>query len=432
MAKGTTAVVMTTSQQESPEQIVMEFFQQGIPITETPRDVALKKSNAAIKTVSALGLLEQKVIDACIFVARPKILTQGLHAVDMDYFKWLLSFNSKNNDYLKKSITKVQQTLIQINIYDDKNPDKDFWHSTPFIYDVSFSGGKVFFRVPESLHQNIADPKTWTLLSFRIKNKFTSVYAYTLYQRCRSDQFRGATDWWTVDDFREIMNSGQPDLYTKFQDLQKRVIKPAVEQINKFSDILVTPDFRRRGRTITHIRFLIETNPAVGTNIDEKERLPAGLFDTLKNQFGLANSQIDELAVDYDPSYLADKVEFTRFRMTKQTIGRPDLYLIKALKEDLRFNAADSAALDKQRKALEVVEAKADMEKGAELIGARNMEAIEAFNQLDKEQQQAIIEAFQASSFYDPVRKMKGMEFSLDRPLVRSTFVRYLLEVRGA
>jgi len=431
MAMSSSKAILPTATHETPEQIVFEFFQEGIPITETPRDVALKKSNAVIKTVTPLSLLDHKIIDACIFVARPKVLTQGLHVVDLDYLKWLISFNSKNNEYLKKAFTKIQQTLIQINIIDDKNPEKDLWHSTQLLYDVTITNGKLLFRVPESLQKNIADPKTWTLLSFRIKNKFTSVYAYTLYQRCRLDQFRDTTNWMTVDEFREIMNPGQPGLYTKFQDLQKRVIKPAVEQINEFSDILVTADYKRRGRAITDIRFIIEKNPALDLELDEKDRLPKDIYDSLK-AFGLANSQIDEFATTYDIPYLAEKIEFTRFRMTKRGIPRPDKYLLKALEEDLRFTATDLEAIEQQRKATEMAEAKVVVKKEssreADARIAAEMQTIGAFNELDAAGKQAVIEAFKGTEAFATLKKLKlGHDVDLDKPsVVRTRFVEFL------
>lgn len=431
MASSSSKAILPTATHETPEQIVFEFFQEGIPITETPRDVALKKSNAVIKTMTPLSLLDHKIIDACIFVARPKVLTQGLHVVDLDYLKWLVSFNSKNNEYLKKAFTKIQQTLIQINIIDDRNPEKDLWHSTPLLYDVSITNGKLYFRVPETLQKNIADPKTWTLLSFRIKNKFTSVYAYTLYQRCRLDQFRDATNWMTVDEFREIMNPGQAGLYTKFQDLQKRVIKPAVEQINEFSDIMVTADYKRRGRTITDIRFIIEKNPALDLELDEKDLLPKDIYDSLK-EFGLANSQIDEFATTYDIPYLAEKIEFTRFRMTKQKIQRPDKYLFKALEEDLRFTATDLQAIEEQRKATEMAEAKIIVQqentREADARIAAEMRAIETFNALDLAGKQAVLDAFKSTTAFTSLKKLKlSQDVDLDKPsMVRTRFVEFL------
>jgi hypothetical protein len=411
-----------TANQELPTQIVIDFFTHGIPITSAPKDIVLKKSNAAIRVLSSLSLLERKIIDACFYIARPKMTESNIHTADMEYFKWLISFNSQNRDHLKKSITKIQQTLIQINIVDEANPTKDFWHSTNFLYDVSITNGQIYFRIPESIRQSLLNPKSWTYLSFRIKNRFTSEYAYILYERCRAAQFMGATEWWTIDEFRAVMNAS--NIYSAFQDLQKRVIKPGIEQINALSDIFVIADYKTKGRTKTHIRFIIEVNPNVKKFTEEKEKLPSALFETLKNTFGLSNSQIDEVA-EYPLEYLSEKIEFTLFRMHKgkKRIDRPDSYLLKALREDLRFNESD-------RKSIAVApttirNGSDDQTSKDSASYADHLTAFERF--MSPEQKEAIINEFTNSESFMAIKSfVGGKKFSLTNPMVRAAFGKYL------
>lgn len=422
----TPAPLAPTATHELPDQLVMEFFSQGIPITHAPKDVVLKKSNAAIKMVSSLGLLELKIIDACLFIAKPRMLDNVLHSADLEYFKWLVSFNSQNRDHLKKSISKIQQTLIQINIINEAKPSEDLWHSTVLLYDVSITGGRIYFRVPESVRQPLVNPQSWTFLSFRIKNRFTSEYAYRLYERCRADQFKGATDFWEVDDFRKLMNVA--DLYQKFQDLHKRVIKPAVDQINEHSDIYITPDFRVRGRTKTHIRFIIEENPNAVKFVEEREKLPVEIFEALKKEFGFSNTEIDDVA-EYPLDYLAEKIEFTRYRMktAKTPIRRPNLYLLKALKEDLQFNVSEIERIksdEHQQKSLLAQEAGKE-ESRAET--SKNREVFEAFMGLSETEQAPIIEAFKASPFFESIRAFaSGDKFSLKSTIVKTNLIQFL------
>lgn len=427
MKKNLDLAIARTATQELPTQIVIDFFASGIPITQAPKDVVLKKSNAAIRMISTLGLLERKIIDVCVFIAGAKMNESHLHSADLDYFKWLLSFNSNNHLHLKKAITNIQQTLIQINIMDELSPDKDFWHSTNFLYDVSISGGKIFFRIPESIRQPLMDPKTWTYLSFRIKNRFTSEYPYTLYERCRADQFRGATDWWTIAEFRAIMNV--VDIYSQFQDLHKRVIKPSVKQINEYSDIYITPDYQARGRTKTHIRFVIEENPNVAKFAEDKERLPTAIFEELK-KFGLSNSQIDMVA-EYPLDTLIEKIEFTQYRIknAKTRIDRPDAYFLKALREDLRFNTNELAlfASEKEEKSRQAADITLQQEKKSQTD--KNAAELEAFKSLNETEQQMLIDEFESSDHYEPIKMfLTGKKFTLRSPMVRTAFVKFLQE----
>lgn len=422
--------VKVTANQELPNQYVMDFFNQGIPITQAPKDVVVKKSNAAIKMISSLGLLELKIIDACYYVARPNMIDKALHSVDMEYFKWLLSFDSKNKEHLKRSITKIQQTLIQINTLDVNDPDKDFWFSTPFLYDVSITQNRIFFRIPEGLHEPLVNPRSWTYLSFRIKNIFTSEYAYRLYERCRADQYKNATDWWGIDEFRLMMNASNQ--YPKFQDLNKRVIKMATDQINDHSDIYVTPDYQTRGREKTHIRFLIETNPNVETMTDDKN-MPADVYETLKKEFGFSNSEIEKVA-EYDLHYLAEKIDFARYRIktSKTKIGRPNLYLLSVLREDLRFNTGEIANFEKEEQIQKSLQIKNDKHKAENEDIKKSMSPLDQFFKLPENEQELIVDEFKSSPYFDTVRAGLGRKkFSLDSLVVKAELLKFLNERGG-
>lgn len=424
-----TGVVSPTSKEELPSQIVMDFFNQGIPITQAPKDVALKKSNAAIKMNSSLGLLELKIIDASLFIAKPQISENVLHSTDIEYFKWLLNFNSKNHDHLKRAITKIQQTLIQISIVDSKDPTKDVWHSTSFIHDVTIANGRIYFRVPESLRQPLADPHSYTYLSLKIKNTFTSEYAYRLYERCKADQFKGgATEWWTIDEFRKLMNT--TDLYPDFKEFNRRVIKAAMQQINEHSDIYVTDIYQTQGRTKTHIRFIIEDSPNLVKFALDKEKMPSEIFNSLKDEFGFSNTQIDDVA-KYPLEYLAQKIEFTRYRIktAKNPINRPDAYLLKALKEDLRFNESEIEKFEIEKKQVDIRVAEETKKQEQKVEVKKRNEQLEAFYELSAPEKEALLANFKASHYAEPIKKaLRGKNFSIENPMVKIEFVKFLSE----
>lgn len=419
-------VVSPTSSQELHDQIVLDFFNRGIPIIEAPEDIVLRKSNAAIKMVSPLGLLELKIIDACLFVAKDRMLDNVMHSTELEYFKWLLSFNSQNREHLKKAITKIQQTVIQINIIDDAQPEKDVWHSVVMLPEVGIANGRIYFRISESLRKSLMNPNSWTMLSFRIKNRFTSEYPYRLYERCRANQFRGTTDWWEINDFRKEMNV--VDQYPMFQDLNKRVIKPAVDQINEHSDIFITPNYKTRGRSKTHIQFIIEENPNTAKFVEEREKLPAEVFDALKKEFGFSNSEIDSVA-GYPLDYLAQKIEFTRYRMktAKNPINRPNLYLLKALKDDLQFNATEVAKFKNEQQEQQSYQAEEVKKQEKRVKSTKKNELLTAFVGLPENEQERVIETFKKSDFYKPIRNfVKEGEISVENPLIKAAFIQFL------
>lgn len=416
------------------DQLVLQFFESGVAITKSPKEISYKKANAVIKTVAALGLLELKVIDACYFIARNNLLDDTAYVAKLDYFKWLINYNSKNNDYLKNAITKIQQTLIQLNVIDHNNPETEFWLSTNYIYEVAITSRNIYFGIPETVRKQLADPQTYTMLSLRIKNRFKSEYAYKIYDRCRLDAYRGATDWILLPELREITNAGELSLYPEFKEYKRRVLDIAVKQINEFSDILISVDFKRTGKFVTHIKFIIEENPNYHGS-PEREFLPPDVFNDLKDIFGLSNSDINVIAAEHSVENIKSKIEFTKYRMTLKDIPRPDAYFLKALREDLRLTPNDLAKINDNTKKVKEKEKQAVLLEEKKEIDTKRFDRLHQYLAMDKDNKASILEQFLASSWFTNVsrfaknKKASDMIEDTKNNVIKTAFIDFINEL---
>ena len=165
------------------QQAAFDFYAlaPGTSITEIADPVRLKKNNAAIYVQnSSFNLVTRRMINACMYIARPNILTKDRHEVDLDYFLFLCNFNSRNVRHLREEFRKILTTPIEAAILDAGNPERDLWHGTPLLYDITLGRGKISFRVPESLRNSIHHPETYTYLSLRTLANISSQYAHVL------------------------------------------------------------------------------------------------------------------------------------------------------------------------------------------------------------------------------------------------------------
>ena len=86
--------------------------------------------------------------------------------------------------------------------------------------------------------------------------KMRSGYGIRLYEQCLRWGFR--EEWEvTVGEFREMM--GLQDQYSTIDNLKRRVVEPAMRDVNEFTEFRVRFGQRKVGRTITHFQFAIET-----------------------------------------------------------------------------------------------------------------------------------------------------------------------------
>ena len=97
-----------------------------------------------------------------------------------------------------------------------------------------------------------------------------SSYSIRLYELCLQWTGFGTEREFEVDEFRELLGLG--DKYPKVDVLKNKVIKPALADINKFSDLNVTFGQRKAGRRITHFQFVITRKGQAGKRVQQKRR----------------------------------------------------------------------------------------------------------------------------------------------------------------
>lgn len=98
---------------------------------------------------------------------------------------------------------------------------------------------------------------------------FNSVYSIRLYELCKKIQGM-ANQVVDVDDIRRILML--EDKYSQYRELNKFVLKVAIAEINAKSDLFVSFEPIKRGRTITALKFTIQVKK--NTTKTEQKRPP--------------------------------------------------------------------------------------------------------------------------------------------------------------
>ena len=86
--------------------------------------------------------------------------------------------------------------------------------------------------------------------------KMRSGYGIRLYEQCLRWGFRNEWEV-SVEDFRDLM--GLQDKYSEVGELKRRVIEPAMRDVNEFTEFRIRFGQRKVARRITHFQFAIES-----------------------------------------------------------------------------------------------------------------------------------------------------------------------------
>jgi hypothetical protein len=324
---------------------------EDLPVETARSDIGFARKNVLIRIVD-LGMVARRLIDAAYFIVAQEEQVRDLYDVELDYFKWLMRYSSRNNAHLEQVITEAQRALIQATTAADANGEKPFG-SVQLIGRISYAGGRFQFRVPPDLVGIIRGPGKSHWLSLRITSLFTLSYARVLYDHLLPYADERITDWFTLDELR----SWQGAMGAKAQEFKyfkRDWLSPAVEQINEVSDLALSYETRNEpgSRKIGRLRFRIERKDMAERVLHTHEQAQA-IYQALKQEFGLSGAQLNQIAAErdtYTDERLEQAIERTRFSLKLGKVSKsPAGFFMKALKEGWIVSDAERQMIEIQQ-----------------------------------------------------------------------------------
>lgn len=256
------------------------------------------KSNNLIEARYNLSNLEQKLLLISICEIKNRNGENTIDFTTKELYKILNIATNRQNELRKILEQLVNKSVIIIDksLKNRKKTLVTHWFSSVTYNEdgtikISFDTELLPYLL--QLRTNFT---TYTLDNILPMKKKYSIRFYELlkqYQKIGKRNF-------TVSELREILNCENE--YLKFAEFERRIIVPAVKEINDHSDIYVEYKKLKTGRIITEIEFIIKSKRAVEntkeiiTACDEFEKLTQTELEKLKNDYPM--SEIVE-AYDY-------------------------------------------------------------------------------------------------------------------------------------
>lgn len=314
------------------------------------RRETVKKNVAAIHISGKLSLLQRKLSNVLLLNAYDALTTAASHSIDARTLATMVGYNSNDMDTLRASLRALAETVAEWDMLDEQGRQE--WGVSSLLSYAKLKNGVCEYAYSPALAQKLHDPKIYALINIDIQRNFSSGHGLALYENCYRFVRTGSTGWWTLEVFRKLMGISDSSYYESFKHLNAKIIKPAVAEVNKSSDIIISPEFRKKGRAITDIRFLIKENPQLAMfEIDDSDgvrNLP--VYKALIGQ-GISDRLARQWITEHGPEYVAEKLTYMKGQGdVKSSVG----YMTAALKEDYRQPDAPAKA-DPSPEALEII-----------------------------------------------------------------------------
>jgi plasmid replication initiation protein len=227
------------------------------------KQTIIVKSNKLVEASYRLDLIEQRVILYAIVEAREtqKGLTDGFVTIEAKRFACMFGMEGGAvYDQLKEAMkTLFNRFIVARDIHPESGKERVSmirWISTASYID---GAGAVQLRFATDMLPYITRLET-EFTSYRLEKvgRMSSVHAVRLYELLVQYLSIGKREI-EIAWLKETL--GIADEYPRMDNLKRRVLEPALAQINEHSDIRVSYTQRKTGRTVTHLIFDIKPEP---------------------------------------------------------------------------------------------------------------------------------------------------------------------------
>ncbi|MFW2589826.1 replication initiation protein [Sagittula sp. SSi028] len=291
---------------------------------------AVKKHVAAIHVSGKLTLLQRKLSNVLLLNAYDTITSQTRHQIDARTLCLMIGYNSNDMDTLKASLRGLAETVAEWDMLDEKGQQE--WGVSALLSYAKLSGGVCEYAYSPALAEKLHDPKVFALINLNIQRRFTSGHALALYENCYRFVRTGSTGWWSLDLFRRLMGVADSPYYDVYKNLNAKIIKPAVAEVNKTSNIVVTPEVRKMGRAVTDIRFKIAENPQLAIlDIDDGEGLRKSEVYARLRALGVSDRLARQWVSEHGEDTVRAKLDYVA---GQGGVKNPVGYLTAALRDD--------------------------------------------------------------------------------------------------
>lgn len=279
----------------------------------------VRKHAATIHITGNLTLVERKLVNVLLMNAYDSLRSKKKHEIPVSFLSAIVWRDSHNDAQVKEALQRLTTTGVTFDRLKNTGKPRRAWTATQLLGEATLVDGMCIYAYSDVLAENLANPDVYAIINMGIQRKFTSAYGLALYENCL--RFKGvkSTGDIPVETWRELLGA-TADMYDEFRHFNAFVIKKSVAEINRHSNILITPHYTRRARKVTTIRFDVAENPQLNIEEDDDEARirESALFASLR-EHGIS----DRLAVNWiqtDPERAEATARYVTDRVAKGSI----------------------------------------------------------------------------------------------------------------
>ena len=266
------------------------------------------KHSSAIQVSNKTTLLQRRCWNVLLANAYDELHLKEKYSIKISDLSDVLWFDSKNIDYLKKSLKAIRQYEIEWNIL--WKDWKQEWGTAWLLSEATISWWILTYAYSPTVREKLYKPNMYAKINLSMQNKFDSKYSLTLYELFIDYFDVSRKEWETpfinIKEFRLLVWLEDKE-YIEFKILNRDVIKKSLNEINKKSDLSITVDYKRHWRSVIEIKFFIKIKETNKISLkSSKSDIYWAYFIRLQKSFLLSPQQAEEIIEKYNDLLILD------------------------------------------------------------------------------------------------------------------------------
>lgn len=211
-----------------------------------------KRNDMIQKARFSLSVQEQRAVLYAISKIKPDDTYLKEYVFDIKDFYRVIGWSKQSYTEFKALMLELRNKGWYITLPDGSEPSVAWFSKvTP-----NKKSGKVKIKFDEDmmpyLIQLAQGTEFYTKYQLQYVLPMSSQYSPRLYEILKSYQYNNRRWFFDIDELKHLLDCKS---YTNFSHFQRRVLDPAVEEINKYTDIAICYSLTRNGRKVVKVNF---------------------------------------------------------------------------------------------------------------------------------------------------------------------------------
>ena len=227
-----------------------------------------KRDDMIQKARYRLSVQEQRCVLYAISKIKPEDTAFSEYSFELNDFYALCGLQNESYTELKEILKTLKSKSWWIETAPGEQSTVSWFNKVR----VSQKSGKVIVRFDDDMMPFLLDlakqDAFYTSYNLKYVLPMNSRYSPRLYELLKSYQKNQSQWFFDIDDLKYHLDCQN---YKNFADFSRFVLEPAVEEINRYTDLAIGYDLQRKGRKVVRVVFFLDEKTPLELDAAERE-----------------------------------------------------------------------------------------------------------------------------------------------------------------